>query len=229
MRRHGWALYLGLLAGPAMAQSPVDSERYPPPPELPGVVVGQMRGVTTAVASQKPVPGVLSTTATSAVAPVETGLPLDLPAASLPAPPAAVPPAPGCPAPAPASKCGAGIGSISDWLTFKSRARQSGHFVPPYRPPLLAWFPCEPRWPHYGPAVMPGCAAPCGVPIGPAPTIADAPGSMSPPAAIRLPSCPDKEALTSFEKINDGLGFVPGGAPMAGPTTQVKPSTWRPR
>ena len=57
----------------------------------------------------------------------------------------------------------------------------------------------------------------------------DGPVPVSPPVAGTLPGCPDKDALTSFEKIGDGLGFAPGGAPMAGPTTQVKPSKWRPR
>ena len=43
MRRHGWALSLGLfLSGAAVAQPPADEERFPPPPDLPGEVVGQL-------------------------------------------------------------------------------------------------------------------------------------------------------------------------------------------
>ena len=42
MKRHGWALGLGLLvSGAALAQPPADSERYPPAPDLPGVVVSK--------------------------------------------------------------------------------------------------------------------------------------------------------------------------------------------
>src|SRR6476661_3542993 len=42
MRRHGWALCLGMFAGgAAMAQSPTTGERNPPPPELPGKVIAQ--------------------------------------------------------------------------------------------------------------------------------------------------------------------------------------------
>jgi hypothetical protein len=243
MRRHGWALYLGLLAGgPVAAQPPANSEHYPPPLELPGVVVGQMRGspptapaathrtslkpaepATTLLKSDAPSP-----TATAEVAPVDSGTPVDGTPVGLPAPAVALPPGPGCPASPPVAKCGAGIGSIQDWLLFRSRARQSGHYYPPYRPPLLAWFPCEPGY-GYGARVAPTCAVPAVVPIGPAPVIANVPGSIGPPAALRLPACPDKEALTSFEKIGDGLGYAPGGAPMAEPTTQVKPSKWRPR
>src|SRR4051812_2351432 len=42
MQRHGLAFCLGLLmTGLAAAQPPADGERYPPPPHLPGVVVGK--------------------------------------------------------------------------------------------------------------------------------------------------------------------------------------------
>src|SRR5947208_5008848 len=45
MQRQGWAFCLGLLvSGLAAAQPPADGERYPPAPDLPGVVVGQTGG-----------------------------------------------------------------------------------------------------------------------------------------------------------------------------------------
>jgi len=231
MRRHGWALYLGLLAGgPAAAQPPASGEHYPPPPDLPGVVVGQMRGSPPPATSATQRTSLKPETpaATTGIEPVEPGAPVEGMPVGAPVTAATLPPGPSCPAAPPGGKCGAGIGSFQDWLTFKSRARQSGHYVPPYRPPLIAWFPCEPGY-GYGPRVAPACAVPAVVPIGPAPVNSPVPSVTGPPAALCVPTCPDKEALTSFEKIGDGLGFAPGGAPMAEPTTQVKPSKWRPR
>jgi hypothetical protein len=240
MRRHGWALYLGLLAGaPAVAQPPADSERFPPPLDLPGIVVSQPRGSrpTVTVATQpislnsQNLPSLPDTepvstpTATTTIAPIN----------SVPVAPVMVPPAADCPAPANGAACGAGHGSIIDWATFRSQSRQSGHYKPRYTPPLFTWFlPCDPKRNGYGPRLVSvagnGCATGFGPMVGPAPAgSVDGPVPVSPPVAGTLPGCPDKDALTSFEKIGDGLGFAPGGAPMAAPTTQAKPSKWRPR
>ena len=247
MRRHGWALYLGLLAGaPAVAQPPADGERSPPPSDLPGIVVSRHRGsppvVAVAPVATRPAslrlpdpenmarlpdtePAPYSTTATATVAPIQAA----------PVGPVTAPPAAGCPAQANGATCGAGHGSIVDWLMFRSQSRQSGHYKPRYAPPLFTWFPCDPRNNGYGPRVMTpcgiGCATPFGPMVGPAPVAGpmDGPAPTSPQVAGAHPACPDKDALTSFEKIGDGLGFAPGAAPMASPTTQVKPSTWRPR
>ena len=45
MRRHGWTFCLGLLvAGPALAQPPADTERFPPAPDLPATLVSKPAG-----------------------------------------------------------------------------------------------------------------------------------------------------------------------------------------
>jgi hypothetical protein len=41
--------------------------------------------------------------------------------------------------------------------------------------------------------------------------------------------CPDKDVLSTFRPVSEGIGFAPGAAPMANPTTQIKQSSWRPR
>ena len=230
MRRHGWALCLGaILTGTAAAQPPASEERFPPAPDLPGQVVGQLpaapagdptgRGPVPPAAAPLPDAALapFSSTATATVAPVG---------------PAAAP----CPAPVARKGCDIGWGDIKEWLLFRSNARQSGHFVTPYRPPLIAWFPCEPRRPPCGagpviggpigppPAVMP-------VPDGPlpAPTPA-APISPEPLAGgVAVGKCLDAEVLTTFQPVAPGIGFTPGGAPMANPTTQIKPTSFKPK
>lgn len=244
MRRHGWALCLGtVLAGSAAAQPPAGAERLPPAPDLPGEVVGRQPGATTPA----PVDGLV----VKPIAPPAGPLPaevLAVPGSTVAAPanpvgPASVggtaapcPPAPACPTGK--SGCGIGFWEIKDWLLFRSQSRQSGHFVSPYRPPLYTWFPCEPnRAPcGFGPMIAaPGCAPIIGSPaLGnpgpeglPPPT---GPGSP-PPLAGGTPvgKCLDAEVLTTFQPVAPGLGFTPGAAPMANPTTQVKPTGFKPK
>jgi hypothetical protein len=121
-----------------------------------------------------------------------------------------------------------------DWLCFRSRSRQSTHFVNPYRPPLQAWFPCEPRPAPIGLVAQP-CAtspmlpSPTGLPL-PAPSPAG-PIKSEPPLAggTAVGKCLDAEVLTSFQPVAPGLGFVSGVAPMANPTSQVKPTSFKPK
>jgi len=236
MRRHGWALCLGaVLTGAAAAQPPANEERFPPAPDLPGEVVGRLPATPVSdVKDAKPAPPAAAplpdavvapynSTATTTVAPV--------------GPPAAAP----CPAPA-RSGCHIGFGDVTEWLCFRSKARQSGHFVTPYRPPLQAWFPCEPgRAPcgfgpvAGGPGCAPGAPAPALVapgPDGPLPLPTPvAPISPEPPLAggVAVGKCLDAEVLTTFQPVAPGIGFTPGGAPMANPTAQVRPTSFKPK
>lgn len=233
MRRHGWALCLGaFLTGVAAAQPPANEERFPPAPDLPGQVVGQVPAVPVSDAKDaKPAPPAAvplldstlapySSTATATVAPVG-------PAATAP-----------CPAPAARKGCDIGWGDIKEWLCFRSQARQSGHFVTPYRPPLFTWFPCEPKHPSCGfgpvnggplvPPLVPGAPATDGTLPVPVP---DAPISPEPPlgGGVAVGKCLDAEVLTTFQPVAPGIGFTPGGAPMANPTTQIKPTSFKPK
>jgi hypothetical protein len=228
MRRHGWALCLGaLLTGVAAAQPPANEERFPPAPDLPGQVVSQPPTVPVGDAKDaRPVPPAAaplpdaalapySSTATTTVAPVGA---------------AAAP----CPAPAARKGCDIGWGDIKEWLLFRSNARQSGHFVTPYRPPLIAWFPCEPkRLPcGVGPVIGgPIGPPPAGVPVPEGPLPAPAPASTEPPlgGGVAVGKCRDAEVLTTFQPVVPGIGFTPGGAPMANPTTQIKPTSFKPK
>jgi hypothetical protein len=239
MRRHGWTLCLGLLVGgPAAAQPPAAGESSPPAPDLPGVVVAQEKGVLPLVQPEPkkdavepgtlPIPDSSKPDPGAPAAPV----PVDMPgptAPSLVAPPCAAPAAgPGCPK--------AGSGSVLDWCTFRSHATQSGHFVTPYRPPLIAWFPCERRcgpcgaWPT--PVLLP---APVPAVVVPGPTVAPvvpAPAGPAPtPPQVGCPGpAPETDVLSGFMKTPDGLNFAPGVAPLANPTTQVhRVSHWRPK
>jgi hypothetical protein len=232
MRRHGWALCLGaFLTGLAAAQPPANEERYPPAPDLPGQVVGQIpTAPVNDVKDAKPVappagplPDAViapyNSTATATVAPVG-------PAATAP-----------CPAPAARSGCHIGIGDLTEWLCFQSKARQSGHFVTPYRPPLFTWFPCEPKRPPCG--VGPVIGAPVNLPpaVLPAPDGAlPAPGTAGPTSTdpalgggVTVGKCLDAEVLTTFQPVAPGIGFTPGVAPMANPTTQIKPTSFKPK
>ena len=258
MRRQGWALCLGMLAGgSAMAQSPTTGERNPPPPELPGKVIAQAPAPRPSSAShpvvvsrprgQKPteptdtVPVSEGPLDSATTAPLEGSTPAAPPTTELPPVPGMLPPPAACPTKSVTKDCGAGHGNIFDWLTFRTHARQSGHRKPAYTPPLQAWFPCEvnPRWRSDCTGLLPrptcatpapGCASLLMPGVVPAPvTSPDGTVPPTPPAVCSPPECPDKEALTSFEKVGDGLGFAPGGAPMANPTRQAQPSKWKPR
>jgi hypothetical protein len=228
MRRQGWALCLGLFVGGTVAaQPPATGGRNPPAPQMPGEVIAQTPGsrpVTTAAwptksSAVKPAqavaetprppgpPAVSGTPITATVGPAAPGS-VAGPAAGEP-----VPPRPGSAGPDVANWSG-GHGGCLEWLTFRSRARQSGHYVTPYIPPLLAWFPCEPG---YGRCGLPG-----------APACAGGPGGT--PPGQPAPGCPAADAPPPFIKTGDGLSFSPGGAPMANPTTQVSSKThWRPK
>jgi hypothetical protein len=224
MRRQGWALCLGLFVGGTVAaQPPATGGRNPPAPQMPGEVIAQTPGnrpVTTAAwptksSAVKPAqavadaprppspPAVSGTPITATVGPVG-GSPAMEP----------LPPAPPGSASPDAGSCWGGHGGCREWLLFRSHARQSGHYVTPYTPPLLAWFPCEPR------------NGPCGLPG--APVCAGGAGQM--PPGHPAPGCPAVDAPPPFIKTGDGLSFSPGGAPMANPTTQVSSKThWRPK
>lgn len=242
MRRHGWALCLGaLLTGSAAAQPPASEERFPPAPDLPGEVVGQLpapRAATTPADPKdaKPVAPAAAPLPDTVLAPYTST------ATTTVAPVPAVPPAAPCPpvAGGPSGKKGCNIGfwDVKDWLCFRSKSRQSGHFVTPYRPPLYTWFPCEPRQGACGAGPLvggPGCAGPVPGALAPEGTL-PTPGSadaMAPAVPLgggtAVGKCLDAEVLTSFQPIGPGLGFTPGGAPMANPTTQIKPTTFKPK
>lgn len=246
MQRHGWAFCLGLLAiGAAAAQPPADLERYPPAPNLPGVVIGQT--ATTIQAADK-----TDKTATPAgelpfepiqqpkdkpAAPKETVLP-DATAV----PPTALPAKTACAGPVCKPSCGAGCCErIAAWLLHRSRAKQSAHYPSPYTPPLHAWFPCEPRA---------GCGGKCdaGIVHGAPTVIPPTDVTPLPPPAVMPPKSPvtalpaphepkspaipepTSELPPSFQGVNVGVKFTPGAAPMAKPTTQTeKVSNWRPK
>jgi hypothetical protein len=246
MRRHGWAFCLGaILASTAAAQPQSDEERYPPAPDLPGTVVGQLpppRPVDEPKAAPKAEPKAPAKDAKPAapnpdVTVVPNGSTPATPVIPLePAPAAAgvLPPPANCCPPA-RSGCHIGYADIREWFCFHSKARQTGHYVTPYRPPLYAWFPCEPK---PIPAVGPACATPG--PVAPAPLAAgvvdeeSVPTGDGPPASplgggVPIGKCLDAEVLTNFQPVNPGLLFTPGAAPTANPTTQVKPSSFKPK
>jgi hypothetical protein len=248
MRRHGWAFCLGaLLAGTVAAQPPTDEERYPPALDLPGMVVGQLP-------PPRPVDGPKDAPKTDAPkAEPKESKPADvtvLPNGTTPATPVIpVEPAPTpvtgtfpaantCCPPA-RSGCHIGYADIREWFCFHSKARQTEHYVTPYRPPLQAWFPCEPKplMPVAGPACA-GCAA--GGRMAPAPlaagvvegeSVPTGEESTEPPLGGGVPigKCLDAEVLTTFQPVNPGLLFTPGAAPTANPTTQVKPTGVKPK
>src|SRR5262249_44765296 len=161
-----------------------------------------------------------SSTATATVAPV-------VPASAAP-----------CPTPAARSGCHIGLGDLQEWLCFRSKARQSGHFVTPYRPPLITWFPCEPKngpcgvGPFVGGPLLPppamGLPAPDGSLPMPGPTVPISPESAL-GGGVAVGKCLDAEVLTTFQPVAPGIGFTPGGAPMANPTTQIKPTSFKPK
>jgi hypothetical protein len=256
MRRHGWAFCLGaILAGSAAAQPPAGEERYPPAPDLPGTVVSQPPAPRPAdgpkdtpkaesLKADTPKPAEPRDAAPPAdvtvmpngtkAAPVIPVEPAPIPAMGMfaPADPACCPPA--------RSGCHIGYSEIKQWLCFRSQARDSGKYVTPYRPPLYAWFPCEPR--PLAAVAAPACAgcaakAPAAAPAPLAtevldgeqvPTGTDVP---EPPLGGGVPigKCHEAEVLTTFQPVNPGLLFAPGAAPMANPTTQVKPTSFKPK
>lgn len=226
MRRHGWTFCLGLLVGgPALAQPPADTERFPPAPDLPGVVVSQPAGgrpVATAgpvsirsssyKPSDAPAPLPLPAVKSSPYLPVATvvsaqvATPVVKPVAEFaPCAPAAACAAPAC--------GGGGHGNVMDWLCFRSQVRDWGCVPKKYVPPLQAWFPCTPK------AGCSTCAPPIGIPFDAA-LPAGKPGSMI--EGTEPPPAPPKRG--------DGLSFDRGAAPMAAPTTQTGiRSSWKPK
>jgi hypothetical protein len=242
MRRQGCALFFGLLVGgAAIAQPPADLERYPPAPELPGVVVGKTPSdrpvvsaspLTVRRTSLKPTesePGPLSDKAlppassrevTATIAPTESNSPTSEVAATCPATPAKC-----------AKSC---TGGIIDWLCFRSKARQSGCLIPPYMPPLQAWFPCDP---HKGGCASCAagakacCTAPAATATGPVvipPTTLEYPIKTGEEPGKTEVKGPDEKS--GFRPVDVGLSFAPGAAPTSSPTTQTdRVSTWRPK
>jgi hypothetical protein len=245
MRRQGWAFCLGLLVGgPAAAQPPAAGELPPPAPDLPGVVIAQAKGSRPLAAADalpptaEPAaePGTLSIPdgpRTTAIALADPGAPAVPPPADGPMPIAVGGPgAPPCPTPAAGPGCAKPtFGSVLDWCTFQSKSRQSGHFITPYRPPLIAWFPCERKCGSCVPWTVPGMAAPVGAVVIPAPVapVPPGPAPVAPQVSGPTPG-PEPEVLSGFMKTGDGLNFAPGAAPMANPTTQLqRVSHWRPK
>lgn len=257
MQRHGWAFcFVLLLTGLAAAQPPADLERYPPAPTLPGSVVGQS---FPAKAAGKPLPAGPTVVSTQSNEPAPTPRALDgepfptgpsITATTQPveAPPAA-PPSPTndtkCKGNAKSCKSGGCSSSclqrVIDWCTFHSNARQHGCYPSPYRPPLQAWFPCNPNGApcarcgsgNMG-ALTPGPVI--SAPEAPLPTPNPAmPGAPGDPggATRKAPAVsaePVVDGLPGAIRVDTGLLFSPGGAPMAKPTTQLeKVSTWRPK
>ena len=245
MQRHGWAFCLGVLAiGSAMAQPPADLERYPPAPDLPGVVVGKSEStILTADKSDKSAPsGELpfepiqqpkDKPATNESRPAE---PIALPATTLPAPTTAV----GGPVCKPSCGSTGCCDKVVAWLLHRSRAKQRGHYVTPYTPPLHAWFPCKPsagcangKCPMGTVTVVPMVIPPTNVTPLPPPAVAPkAPVATLPKPQEHVPSPePASELLPGLNKgVDVGIRFTPGIAPMAKPTTQTeKVSNWRPK
>lgn len=218
MKRHGWALGLGMLvSGAALAQPPADSERYPPAPDLPGVVVsksqhGRPVGKVVPIGGSEPLPILAE--------------PAQVPKALEKAPEAA-PPAPATPTAKPtttaetipdgkptvtleakpsAVSCGKsgclGLGTgkhldclsrFQNWLCFRSRARQEC-YVTPYRYPLQAWFECDPKRGICGPSCaspsMPTSSKHHHVVAGPVPAVIEptpAPAVIPPPSEKLMP------------------------------------------
>jgi hypothetical protein len=256
MQRQGWAFCLGLLvAGLAAAQPPADGERYPPAPDLPGVVVSQNGGgkpvgkaaqdrpKVIGVQADEPAPAPRSLDAEpKAAGPAVTTEPVE----STPAKPAIPVEGKTCPSTDKGCKTGCASGAsssccsvakITEWLTFRSHARQHGCYVPPYRPPLIAWFTCDPKCPPGQCAVIPPrpLAPPPDAPLPP-----PSPATPTPktPAATKTETAPLPEPtpapvvedLPGAIRVDTGLRFSPGAAPMAKPTTQLeKVSNWRPK
>jgi len=247
MRRHGWAFCLGaILAGTAAAQPPAGEDRFPPAPDLPGELVGQLPAPKDAPKTEepkaqpkeaKPIPPsadvtVVPNAGTKSV-PVTPVEPAPVPATGM------FPQAPTTCCPPARSGCNIGYGDVKAWLSFHSTARQSGHYVTPYRPPLYTWFPCQPKpLPAVAAPACAGCAA--NGPPAPAPLAVGVVDGESVPTGEGLPAAPlgggvpigkcfESEVLTSFQPVNPGLLFTPGTAPMANPTTQVKPTAFKPK
>jgi hypothetical protein len=179
MRRQGWALCLGMfLGGSVLAQPAPQEERFPPAPDLPGVVVSKPTGKTDGTVkpltvqrassnvTQTPtLPAPLVTTPVPSTNTITTTVvPVTPNAISIPATPCETCPTsvyqhcpqPGCATPGQMSH-------LPSWLTFRSQAKHSGKVPTPYAPPIYAWFP-------------PGCvtnkpgAGACATPYGPCAT-----------------------------------------------------------
>jgi hypothetical protein len=256
MQRHGLAFCLGLLvSGVAAAQPPADSERYPPAPDLPGIVVGQANGgkpigktmlaAPKVVSVQAAEPGPTPRSADTDPVPGSSISATTEPVDSAPVKPEVPVAATSSPTKVKGCKSGCCTGEcltrITDWLLFRSHARQQGCYPSPYRPPLQAWFPCDAtgacgscasgKLAVVAPTVVappPESPLPPPAPIIPTPKVSSESSSLPRPAPA-LVAGPDSELPGSF-RVDTGLRFSPGAAPMANPTTQIeKVSNWRPK
>lgn len=146
---------------------------------------------------------------------------------------------------------------IKDWLCFRSRSRQSGCY--PSQPwPMLLQPCCEPKIcaTCAPPAKCPGLFGKCGGGKCAEPVVGPVVGPVVDPVPATLPVMPapaepmppkgaakadplfppgtvvatGPDELSGFRKVDVGLSFAPGAAPMAHPTTQVeRVSNWRPK
>ena len=266
MKRHGWAFGLGLLvSGAALAQPPADSERYPPAPDLPGVVVGQSQKGRP-VGKVVPIAGSDANQILAEPAQVPKALE-QAPEVTLPAPattiakPAISVEATPLPAACARPTHGLGLGTgkhldcvsrFQNWLCFRSRAKQQGCYVTPYRSPLQAWFDCDPKRGTCGPCAsvqMPPVGkhhrvvtSPTHVVIDPIPAVIPPTTEKTMPSpSVKPPSVPmpksgvmaplpvppaaprvEGDLPPGFQRVDVGLGFTPGVSPMAKPTTQTE-------
>lgn len=176
------------------------------------------------------------------------------PAADAPAVTAA-PPASACAPEGPYTMVGCScVWRIKDWLCFRSRSRQSGCYPSQPWPPFLQPC-CEPKIcstcapPAKCPCLFGKCAGgkcATGPVVGPLVDPVPAPLPLMPPPAAPMPPSGAAKAeppfppgtvvatgpdeLSGFRKVDVGLNFAPGAAPMANPTTQIeRVSNWRPK
>ncbi len=258
MRRHGWAFGLGLFVNSAaIAQPPADSERYPLAPDLPGVVVGQSQygrpvgkvvaiggqGEKQVLAEPAPVPKAIERDReTAAPAPADK---LAIPAEAMP----------GYPRPTQGLGLGTGmhldcVHRLQEWLCFRSRAK-AGYYVTPYNYPLQAWFPGDPKQKSF--SQFPSVEIPAtgkhhhSTTITRQEVVNPSPVVIPPTSEKTMPMPTPKTGLhgpsirptapagegdlpPGYQKVNVGLSFTPGVAPISKPTTQTdRVSNWRPK
>ena len=232
MRRHGWAVCLGIFwGGTALAQPPAEAERFPLAPDLPGAVVSKVAASPTSggrpVVTATHLPMAVVALKPSDTVPPTTPLGLPVQAAH-PVPytnivttsvvPLAVgTPTPSAPCPTVGPRCASGAGGskLIEWLTFQSKSKQEGCVPTPYRPSLQAWFPCDPRAGACVAATAGGCATNAAKPA----IVAGSYGAKTAAPVAIVPV--ETDPLQDFRRITGEVSFTPGTAPMAAPTRPV--------